>query len=186
MTPTFDLQKVNVPEIVESLMTMIFSPLILPVAEAVKQPVVRSTIKESMALSERFKEFVAEVMEEFENKTAELNTNLTLQKQQNFHHRTTQDYVTDGRSSVAEDFVNVMSDLNADVDRMTNGVVDLRLLVPLGLSLFAIRQLLKQGLKLEEIPWYILAWFAFDSFVKLNNKNEVKLVSLPRSEVNIL
>ncbi|WP_107806107.1 DUF5132 domain-containing protein [Nodularia spumigena] len=165
MTSTFDWQKVNVPEIVDSLTTIIFSPLIIPVAEAVKQPVIRNTIKEGMALSQRCQEVVNEAMERFENRAAEVNT---------------QDYLTDGRSSVAEDFVNVMSDLNADVDRMTNGVVDLRLLVPLALSILAIRQLLKQGLKLEEIPWYILAWFAFDSFVKLNDKDEVKLVNLPK------
>lgn len=179
MTSTFDLHKVNVTEIAEGLTAIIFSLLIIPVAEVVKQPVVRSTIKDGMALSERFKEVVGEAIGGFENNIAEANTDFTLEKWQDFQHRTTQDYMRDGRSSVAEDFVNVMSDFNADVDRMTNGVVDLRLLVSLGLSLFAIRHLLKQGIKLEEIPWYILAWFAFDSFVKLNKKEELKLVSLP-------
>ncbi len=180
MTSTFDWQQVNVPEIVDSLVTIIFSPLIIPVAEAVKQPVIRSSIKEGMALFERCQEVVGEAIEELENKAAEVNTNFTPETRQSFQHKTTQKYLTDGRSSVAQDFVNVMSDLNADVDRMTNGVVDLRLLVPLSLSLFAIRQLLKQGWQFAEIPWYILAWFAFYSFVKLNNQDELKLVSLPK------
>jgi hypothetical protein len=30
------------------------------------------------------------------------------------------------------------------------------------------RQLMIKGLQLEVIPWYVLAWYAFDSFLKLN------------------
>ncbi|CEJ46635.1 DUF5132 domain-containing protein [Umezakia ovalisporum] len=169
MTSTCHWQQVNIFEIVDSLATMISSSLILSVAYVVKQPVVRTTITEGMALSERFKEVVTEAIDEFENQAGQVNTDFNPETGQDFQ------YVRDGRSVVAQDLVNIMSDFNADVDRMTNGVVDLRLLVPLGLSLFAIAQLVKQGLRLEEISWYILAWFAFDSFVRLNNENELRL-----------
>jgi hypothetical protein len=46
--------------------------------------------------------------------------------------------------------------------------VDLRFLFPLSLSLLALRQLLVKGWQLELIPWYVLAWYAFDSFIKLH------------------
>jgi hypothetical protein len=59
------------------------------------------------------------------------------------------------------------SDLNQQI-RTINSAVDLRLLFPLGLSILAVRQLILKGLQIEAIPWYVLAWYAFDSFMKLN------------------
>lgn len=59
------------------------------------------------------------------------------------------------------------SALNQQVP-ITNSAVDLRLLFPLGLSILALRQLILKGVQLEAIPWYVLAWYAFDSFMKLN------------------
>lgn len=73
-----------------------------------------------------------------------------------------------GKSEVAADLTSAVSDLNKRVGLATNGVVDLRLLVPLGLSTLAIRQLLKNGWQFETAPWYVLAWYAFDSFIKLH------------------
>ena len=157
MTYTFDLQKVNVPEIVDSLATIIFSPLIIPVAEVVKQPIVRTTITEGMAISERLGQVVTAASEALEKIAAEVNPDLTKNGLQTLSYQSNQYNLTNGKSAIAQDLENVMSDLNADVNHMTHGVADLRLLVPLGLSLLAIGQLLKQGLKFEEIPWYILA-----------------------------
>jgi len=57
---------------------------------------------------------------------------------------------------------------------MTNGVADLRLLLPLGFGALALRQVLDKGFELEEIPWYTLAWYAFDSFVKLHNSGKLQ------------
>jgi hypothetical protein len=68
--------------------------------------------------------------------------------------------------------MNVVSDVNADVGRITNGVVDLRLLLPLGLSALAIRQLFIKGLQIDEIPWYTLGWYAFDTFLKFNDGDQ--------------
>ncbi|MBE9049431.1 DUF5132 domain-containing protein [Nostocales cyanobacterium LEGE 11386] len=175
MTSTIDL-----PEIVDSLTAIICSPLIIPVAEAVKQPVVKTTIREGMALSERLQQAIMEAEDVFANVAAEVNTYFTKERREKVDSRTTQQYLTDGKSEVAQDFLNVMSDFNSDVSRMTNGVADLRLLVPVVLGLFTIRQLLKQGLQLEEIPWYVLAWFTFDTFVKLNKEYELRLSNLPR------
>jgi hypothetical protein len=169
MTSQFNLEKVNVPEIVENLTGIIFSPIIIPVAEAMKQPLVQNVIKESITLSEKYQESVTEVTEVWKNVAADV----TRERQEQFRYRT----YPDGKSQVAQDFINVMSDFNADVKNMTNGMADLRLLVPLALSILAIRQVLVKGLQLEDIPWYILAWFAFDSFVKLHSTSESQPVS---------
>ncbi len=169
MASDFNLEKVNVTEIVEGLTAIIFSPIIIPVAEAMKQPLVQNAIKESIALSEKYQESVTEVTEAWKNVAADV----TRERPEQFRYRT----YPDGKSQVAQDFINIMSDFNADVKNMTNGMADLRLLVPLALSILAIRQVLVKGLQLEDIPWYILAWFAFDSFVKLHSTSESQPVS---------
>ena len=73
-----------------------------------------------------------------------------------------------GKSDAAEEVSNAVVDLNKRVRQATDNVVDLRFLFPLGLGIFSIRQLLARGLQLETIPWYVLAWYAFDSFIKLH------------------
>jgi hypothetical protein len=161
MTSTFDLQTVNLPEMVDSVTTIICSPLIIPVAEVVKQPVVRTTISEGMLLSQRLQAVVTAAMQEWENQAA-----VQSHLRQDFQLRRDRD----GKPSMAEDFINVMSDFNTDVDRLTDGVMDLRSLLTLTLALFALGQLVKQGPQLDTIPWYLLAWFAFDSFVKLHEQ----------------
>lgn len=71
-------------------------------------------------------------------------------------------------SLAAAEVSRVAVKLNQDVRRATNGVVDLRFLLPLSFVLLALRQLIVKGLQLEIIPWYVLAWYGFDSFVKLH------------------
>ncbi len=76
--------------------------------------------------------------------------------------------ITQGQTEAAMGISNTVIDLNQRVERATNGTVDLRFLFPLGLGTLAVRQLIIKGLQLEVIPWYVLAWYAFDSFWKLN------------------
>ena len=73
-----------------------------------------------------------------------------------------------GKSEVAADVTSAVSDLNQRVGLATNGVVDLRMLVPVGLATLALRELLRSGWEFETAPWYVLAWYAFDSFIKLH------------------
>jgi hypothetical protein len=73
-----------------------------------------------------------------------------------------------GNTVAATGVRNAVSQLNQRVERATNGTVDLGLLFPLALSILAVRQLTIKGLQLDIIPWYVLAWYAFDSFLKLN------------------
>jgi Protein of unknown function (DUF5132) len=174
MSSTFDLPEFNISEIVESLTGIIFAPVILPVASAVKQPVVQTAIKGGIVMSERCKEAVAEAVEIWENVAAEVNYDLIQERRE----KSNSPYSNDGKSQVTKDLMNLMSDLNADVGRMTDGVADLRLLVPLALGVLAMRQLLEQGLDFEDIPWYTLAWYAFDAFIKFNNSRELQLPNL--------
>ncbi len=53
--------------------------------------------------------------------------------------------------------------LNASVARAADGV-DLRLLVPLGLAALSLRQAMRGAPGLKEAPWYVLAWYAANSF----------------------
>ena len=75
---------------------------------------------------------------------------------------------SEGKSEVATNLTSAISDLNERVGQATNGVVDLRLLVPVGLATLAVRELLRTGWEFETAPWYVLAWYAFDSFIKLH------------------
>ncbi|HCF27225.1 MAG TPA: hypothetical protein DEV81_08485 [Cyanobacteria bacterium UBA11049] len=76
--------------------------------------------------------------------------------------------LTEGKTEAAAQVTNAVVDLNQRVRQATNGAIDVRFLFPLGLSTLAVRQLLSKGLQFETIPWYVLAWYAFDSFIKLH------------------
>ncbi len=76
--------------------------------------------------------------------------------------------ITEGKSEAATEVSNAVVDLNKRVQRATNNFVDLRFLFPLTLGVLSIRQLIIKGLQFEIIPWYVLAWYAFDSFLKLH------------------
>jgi hypothetical protein len=76
-------------------------------------------------------------------------------------------------SKAAFTITKIASNLNQDVNRSTSRRVDLRFLFSFSLGLLALRQLLVKGLQLEVIPWYVLAWYAFDSFIKLHRIDEL-------------
>jgi hypothetical protein len=86
--------------------------------------------------------------------------------------------MTEGNPEASVGVANAVVDLNKRVQQVTNGTLDLRFLFPLGLSILSLRQLLIKGLQFETIPWYVLAWYAFDSFIKLNNPRQAQ----PQSE----
>lgn len=78
--------------------------------------------------------------------------------------------LTEGNTEAAAQVSNAIVDLNRRVRQATNGAIDIPFLFPLGLSTLAVRQLLSKGLQFETIPWYVLAWYAFDSFIKLHGR----------------
>ncbi|OUL28066.1 HMA2 domain-containing protein [Nostoc sp. 106C] len=80
--------------------------------------------------------------------------------------------ISEGSTEASAGVSNAVVDLNKRVQQATNGAMDLRFLFPLGLSILSVRQLLIKGLQFETIPWYVLAWYAFDSFIKLNTNRQ--------------
>ncbi|MDJ0724058.1 MAG: hypothetical protein QNJ38_03000 [Prochloraceae cyanobacterium] len=78
----------------------------------------------------------------------------------------------DGRSRAAAEVIGSFSQLDRKVKLATDEAIDLRFLVPLSFGVLALRQLLNKGLLIEAIPWYVLAWYAFDSFIKLHYSND--------------
>ncbi|GAB4304214.1 MAG: hypothetical protein Fur0025_45840 [Oscillatoriaceae cyanobacterium] len=79
-----------------------------------------------------------------------------------------EEITTGSFSEAAAEVITALAVLNQRVKSATNGAADLRFLVPLGFGSLAVRQLLLKGIQLNIIPWYVLAWYAFDSFIKLH------------------
>ena len=76
------------------------------------------------------------------------------------------------QSQAAVAVKNAIANLNQRFNQATAGTVDLRFLFPLVLGILALRQALTKSPGLKTSPWYVLAWYAFDSFIKLNNTKE--------------
>ncbi|MGK7924751.1 MAG: HMA2 domain-containing protein [Spirulina sp.] len=72
------------------------------------------------------------------------------------------------QSAAAAEVTTFLGGVDRQVNRATDGAFNLRFLIPLGFGVLAVRQLLVKGLALDIIPWYVLAWYAFDSFIKLH------------------
>jgi hypothetical protein len=77
-----------------------------------------------------------------------------------------------GKSSAAVGITKATTDLNQRVKKITRGAIDLRFIMPFTFAVLAWRQLWLRGLQFETIPWYVLAWYSFDSFIKLNQSGE--------------
>ncbi|MDP9351021.1 MAG: hypothetical protein M3P51_05715, partial [Chloroflexota bacterium] len=73
------------------------------------------------------------------------------------------------RQEAAANLLGAVNGLNERVAQITRGKFDLRLLVPLSLGALSARQVARKGLELDEIPWYVLAWDAFQSFSTLHS-----------------
>ncbi|MCA1575058.1 MAG: hypothetical protein LC770_11085 [Acidobacteria bacterium] len=71
-------------------------------------------------------------------------------------------------SEASANLTRLLGDLNARIGRATNGLGDLRLFVPLGLGALTVRQIFRHGLKLDDLPWYVTMWYAYQSFITLN------------------
>lgn len=63
-------------------------------------------------------------------------------------------------------------EVDVQLGRVTGGQWDLRSTFPVLLGLLAVRQILAGGLQLGAIPWWVLAWYSFDSFYKLNQERQ--------------
>jgi len=67
---------------------------------------------------------------------------------------------------------DAVADLESRLGFSTKGILNLRLLLPLGFGVLAFLQLARRGFQIEAAPWYIFAYFAFESYARLNNPAE--------------
>lgn len=73
-------------------------------------------------------------------------------------------------STVASRIEAGFTSADNDVRKATHGAVDLKMLVPLGLGTLAVRQFIRTGPLVSSMPWYVLAYYSFDTFVKLHGR----------------
>jgi hypothetical protein len=79
-------------------------------------------------------------------------------------------------SSGATGVLDALTDLDHRISRLTGGRLDLKLLVPVGLGLLAMRQIALNGLGLAHVPGYVLLWYTFDTFYKLHQRKAVAAI----------
>jgi hypothetical protein len=76
-------------------------------------------------------------------------------------------------SETARGIRHTFSGVNARLSEITDGKWDLRSVVPFALGALALRQLVANPGVIAAAPWYVFAWYAFDSFWKLNQDHVV-------------
>ena len=59
--------------------------------------------------------------------------------------------------------------LDRRIRQLTGHRVDLKLAVPVGFGVLAARQIIASSGSLPAIPWYVLLWYAFDSYLRLHH-----------------
>jgi len=72
-------------------------------------------------------------------------------------------------SMTATRLVDAMAEANEALSRATGRSLDLRLLIPFVLGAWGLVRLARSGPQLNEAPAYVLLWYAFDAFWKLNS-----------------
>jgi len=77
-----------------------------------------------------------------------------------------------GVETSAMSLADAVSDLEKHLSLEARGLLNLKLLVPLGFGALAVLQLTRQGLQIGSAPWYLLAYFAFESYIKLNRPED--------------
>ena len=77
-----------------------------------------------------------------------------------------------GVETSARSLTDAVSRLDGKLSSAIKGLPSLKLLVPLGFGALAVLQLARRGLEIGGAPWYLLAYFAFESFVRLGNQAE--------------
>ena len=79
---------------------------------------------------------------------------------------------------------HVMAGANAKLHQVTQGNIDLKLVVPAIYMLLAIRNFTRQRGSLRNASWHQLAYWAFDSFFKLHDESTVR--DVPRTHGRVV
>jgi hypothetical protein len=78
-------------------------------------------------------------------------------------------------SHTAARIQHAFHEVDVRLSELSKGRWDLRSVVPATFGLLALRQIVTNFGELAGIPWYVLAWYAFDSFWKLNEQARMTL-----------
>lgn len=196
MSADFDLQSVEISEVFEGVAAVLLAPIVLPLASAVNQPLVKNALKEGIAFTERCQEAVADAQERLEDTFAEAQAEVNAERRGHSesgngssdtierqdwpsYQRTTGQFTDQSSTETANQVRDTVNELNRQIRWLTNDLLDLRMLMATGLGLFALRQILVRGLRLDEIPWYAVAWYALDTFVKFHPDDGEQKVGHP-------
>jgi hypothetical protein len=71
------------------------------------------------------------------------------------------------QTELARRIQRTFHEVDVRLAELTDGRWDLRTVVPVAFGALAARQLLRDFGQIGSAPWYVLAWYAFDSFLKL-------------------
>ena len=66
-----------------------------------------------------------------------------------------------------ESVVLLVKDLDGWIRRSTGSRLSLRWLVPASFVGLSVRQIMREGLTMGSVPWYVLLYYGVDSFLKL-------------------
>jgi hypothetical protein len=83
-------------------------------------------------------------------------------------------------SEVATRIQRAFGDIDARLHELSAGRWNLRSVVPAAFGVLALRAILRDPGALAAAPWYVLAWYAFDSFIKLHQEPKVIQVQPPQ------
>lgn len=158
-------------EVTREIMTRLLTPLVQPLATG-GQILPQAAVESGIAFYESVKEAVAATGETLDDLVAELRASLEQELPAAAWRETPQRSPAEP-NLIAQSLVTLAGEMNNLAGQATAGLVDLRLLLPLGLGALALNQLLKKGPDWESIPWNVLAWYAFDTFMKFNPPGKV-------------
>ncbi|MDR9402001.1 MAG: DUF5132 domain-containing protein [Halothece sp. Uz-M2-17] len=154
----------------EDIIILLCAPVLITSAENVQQPSVRALLKAVIALQERGKEALAQLDEAIEDLRAEVEAELAQEGETESESEKTTAFYNEENSVFAEMMIKGMSELDASLRKATQGTIDARSLLSILFAALALRQLILKGFQFDDVPWYVLAWYAFDSFIKFHDR----------------
>lgn len=75
-------------------------------------------------------------------------------------------------SQIAQRIQRTFGEVDVRLAELTNGRWDLRTVVPFVFGTLAARQILRDFGQVGAAPWYVFAWYAYDSFWKMNHDRQ--------------
>jgi hypothetical protein len=77
-----------------------------------------------------------------------------------------------GVETSSRSLTDAVSSLDGRLCSASGGLLSLKLLVPVGFSVLAVLQIARRGFEIGGAPWYLLAYFAFESFIRFYGQEE--------------